>query len=66
MCLNKGKIAVIQNEHQYKVTQESPSIKQVVTWIAQLGGFLARNHNGFPGVKTLWRGLQRLHDIVST
>ena len=38
----------------------------VVTWIARLGGFLARNHDGFPGVKTLWRGLQRLHDIAST
>ena len=31
----------------------------------QEGGFLARRHDGFPGVKTLWRGLQRLHDIAS-
>ncbi len=45
---------------------EPPSIKQAVIWIAQLGGFLARRHDGFPGVKTLWRGLQRLHDIAST
>ena len=37
-----------------------------MTWIAQLGGFLARRHDGFPGVKTLWRGMQRLHDIAST
>ena len=30
----------------------------------QDGGFLARRHDGFPGVKTLWKGLQRLHDIA--
>ncbi|MGL4880479.1 MAG: IS4 family transposase [Waterburya sp.] len=52
--------------HGFPLPQEPPSIKQVVTWIAQLGGFLARNHDGFPGVKTLWKGLQRLHDISST
>lgn len=52
--------------HSFPLPSEPPSIKQVVTWIAQLGGFLARNHDGFPGVKTLWRGLQRLHDIAST
>jgi Transposase DNA-binding/Transposase Tn5 dimerisation domain len=45
---------------------EPPSIKQAVLWIARLGGFLARRDDGFPGVKTLWRGLQRLHDIAST
>ena len=32
----------------------------------QLGGFLARKHDGVPGVKTLWRRLPRLHDIAST
>ncbi len=50
----------------FSLNQEPPSIKQAVIWIAQLGGFLARRHDGFPGVKTLWRGLQRLYDIAST
>ena len=45
---------------------QPPSLKQAVIWIAQLGGFLARKHDGFPGVKTIWRGLARLHDIAST
>lgn len=54
------------NFYGFPLPQEPPSIKQVVIWIARLGGFLARNHDGFPGVKTLWRGLQRLHDIAST
>ncbi len=47
-------------------SSQPPSIEQAVVWIAQLGGFLARKHDGFPGVKTLWRGLSRLHDIAST
>ena len=43
-----------------------PSLQQAVRWIAQLGGFLGRKHDGEPGVKTLWRGWQRLHDIAAT
>ena len=42
-----------------------PTIGQAVQWIAQLGGFLARKNDGHPGPMTLWRGLQRLHDIVA-
>ncbi len=34
--------------------------------IAKLGGFLGRKGDGEPGVKTIWRGLQRLHDIAHT
>ncbi len=44
--------------------KEPPTIKQAVLWIAQLGGFLARRSDGHPGTTTLWRGLQRLNDIV--
>jgi hypothetical protein len=43
-----------------------PSLQQAVLWIAKLGGFLARQHDGNPGVKTIWRGWQRLHDIAFT
>ena len=50
----------------FPLSLKPPSMKQAVIWIAQLGGFLARQHDGFPGVKTIWRGLQRLHDIAST
>jgi hypothetical protein len=40
-----------------------PTLHQVVRWVAQLGGFLGRKGDGEPGVKTIWRGLQRLNDI---
>ena len=39
---------------------------QAVRWIAQLAGFLGRKHDGDPGVKTIWQGLRRLHDIAAT
>jgi len=41
-----------------------PSLREVTRWIAQLGGFLGRTRDGQPGTTVLWRGLQRLHDIV--
>ena len=50
----------------FPLSKDPPTLQQAVIWIAQLGGFLARRHDGFPGVKTLWKGLQRLHDITST
>jgi len=46
--------------------QKPPNLQQAVKWIAQLGGFLARKGDGEPGVKVLWRGLRRLHDITET
>lgn len=45
---------------------EPPSLGEAVRMVAQLGGFLARNGDGEPGVKTLWRGLIRLDDIAAT
>jgi hypothetical protein len=44
---------------------QPPTLRQAVQWIARLGGFLARRGDGFPGVKTIWRGLSRLADLVS-
>jgi len=53
--------------HQVPAPPEGPpSLQQAVRWIAGLGGFLGRKADGQPGVTTLWRGFQRLHDIVAT
>lgn len=43
-----------------------PSLYEAVRAIAKLGGFIGRKSDGEPGVKTLWRGWQRLQDIVAT
>lgn len=40
------------------------SVREFVRGVAKLGGFLGRKHDGEPGVRTLWRGYQRLQDLV--
>jgi hypothetical protein len=44
---------------------EAPTLREAVRLVARLGGFLARKGDGEPGVKTIWRGLIRLEDIVT-
>ena len=44
--------------------EQAPRLRQAVRWIARLGGFLGRKHDGEPGVKVLWRGLQTLQAMV--
>jgi hypothetical protein len=51
--------------HKTRVPPSTPpSLYEAVVMIARLGGFLARKSDGQPGVKTIWRGLRRLHDIA--
>jgi len=42
-----------------------PTLAETVLWLAKLGGFLGRKSDGNPGVKVLWRGILRLHDLVT-
>jgi hypothetical protein len=40
------------------------TVRDFVRVVASLGGFLGRKGDGNPGVKTLWRGYQRLQDLL--
>jgi hypothetical protein len=46
------------------IPKSSPTVRQAVRWIAQLGGFLGRKSDGEPGTTTLWRGLQQLEAMT--
>jgi hypothetical protein len=48
-----------------KAPVKAPRLRDAVRQIARLGGFLARKGDGEPGVKTIWRGLRRLEDLVT-
>jgi hypothetical protein len=49
----------------YLGVPESPwTVREFVRGVARLGGFLGRKNDGEPGVKTLWRGYQRLQDLL--
>lgn len=41
-----------------------PTLGEIVCLIARLGGYLGRKHDGPPGAKVMWIGLQRLRDFV--
>jgi len=43
-----------------------PAIREVIGWIAKLGGHLGRNSDRPPGTQVLWEGLQRADDIIET
>jgi hypothetical protein len=36
----------------------------MVRHLAQLGGFLARQGDGEPGLKAIWQGYHRLHEFL--
>jgi hypothetical protein len=47
------------------VPQEPPRLVEMVAMIASLGGHLGRKHDGPPGPKTMWIGLQRMQDFAT-
>jgi hypothetical protein len=42
---------------------QPPSLAECIRMLAKLGGHIARNSDGPPGVESLWVGLMRLSDI---
>ncbi len=44
--------------------EPAPSLGEALVWVAKLGGYWGRKSDAPPGVKVLWRGLTRLHEMV--
>jgi hypothetical protein len=40
------------------------TVREYIRGVARLGGFLGRTRDGEPGVRTVWRGYQRLQDML--
>ncbi len=45
-------------------SQTVPTIKEAVSYLAKLGGFLGRKGDGEPGAKVIWKGLNELHTVL--
>lgn len=45
---------------------EAPSLQEAIILIGKLGGFLNRTQDKYPGVKTIWLGLQKLEVITDS
>lgn len=59
---DEWRAAFILNKKQ--VPKTVPPLNTVIRLIAQRGGFLGRKHDGEPGVKTLWLGMQDIATFV--
>jgi hypothetical protein len=46
------------------VPKQVPALNTVVRLIAQRGGFLGRKHDGEPGARSLWLGMQEIAVFV--
>ena len=44
--------------------KKPPTMKEFMTSIAQLGGYIDKKSQGPPGSKTIWRGMSRFETIV--
>jgi hypothetical protein len=63
--LSNDEIEILLVKFRKKSDQsESLTVQQAVILIARLGGFMGRKSDGMPGVKTLWRGLFALINMV--
>lgn len=49
---------------QERPPRVAPSLEEMVYMIASLGGHLGRTHDGPPGPKTMWIGMQRMTDLA--
>src|SRR3989339_369630 len=52
------------NPQKMELPEKAPTAREIVIWVARLGGFAARKSDGMPGVKTLWRGFLSLEYMV--
>jgi len=47
-----------------KAKNKRLTVREFVRGVAKLGGFLGRKHDGEPGTRALWRGYQRMQDML--
>jgi Transposase DNA-binding/Transposase Tn5 dimerisation domain len=57
-----NEVAVVRGFLSHK--KKTLTVREFVRAVARLGGFLGRKGDGNPGVRSLWRGYQRLQDMV--
>lgn len=56
--------AVYSIVHRQPPPSQPPSLREMLRWVAQLGGYVNRSRPDEPGPQTVWLGLQRTHDIA--
>jgi len=62
---DEWKVLYVYVNKTTELPEKPPTLREAIRMIASLGGFLGRKSDKEPGTTTLWRGLQRLDDMVS-
>ena len=62
---DEWKVLYVYVNNTTELPEKPPTLREAVRMIASLGGFLGRKSDKEPGTTTLWRGLQRLDDIMA-
>jgi hypothetical protein len=63
--MKSGRFYIVKFNPGSKVPERSPPLKIAIIWVAKLGGFLGRKGDGSPGITYIWRGLQKLFDLLA-
>jgi hypothetical protein len=61
---NEWKVLYCIANKTSEVINKVPTIKEAVSYLAKLGGFLGRNGDGEPGAKVIWKGLKELNIVL--
>jgi hypothetical protein len=61
---HEWKVLFLKANKNKPLPKKPPRIGDVVSWVAKLGGYLARRSDGPPGTIALWRGWKRLPDLT--
>ena len=56
--------AVSQVTQKRPPPETPPKLQEMVRMVAQLGGYINRPRADEPGSETIWKGLQRMHDMA--
>lgn len=58
-------MAVYQVTQKCRPPKKPPKLQEMVRMVAQLGGYVNRPRADEPGTETVWKGLQRMHDMAT-
>lgn len=59
------KILFVKFNPGSRIPKRPPPLKMAIIWVAKLGGFLGRKGDGSPGITYIWRGLEKLFDLLA-
>ncbi len=62
---DEWKVLYVYVNKTTELPEKPPTLREAIRMIASLGGFLGHKSDKEPGTTTLWRGLQRLDDMVA-